>query len=513
MLSNPEYMKYPFLSLFLLLIASAAQAQKPNFPEFSMPKQEPEFQLRFLSANELGGRRTGSMGNNLAARFIAEELRTYGYSSPAGAKDYFQPIQFQAATPPSAGTLKIGKVDYKLMEDFIFMTGEANTVKNAEVMFIGHGWVDEKSGHDDYKGKDVKGKLLISLPGPPGENNSPMVIFRAMGAKRDLAYKNGAVGLIELYRLPFPWNFFSSYFGRETIAPPSKEAKSESRKLTYGWMKEKSGVAEIKDLQAGKKIKASFSSNGFSSRNVPSQNVIGVLEGSDPELKKEYLLITAHYDHVGIGKEGGNAYSAEDSIFNGARDNAMGTVALLSAAKALSIQRPKRSVIVMAVTGEELGLLGSAYYAQNPLIPLKEVIFDLNTDGAGYNSTEHISIFGYGRTGTDAHVETALNSVGLKVFPDPAPEQGLFDRSDNVSFAAEGVPAMNVSPGLTKFDDAINKYYHQVADEASSIDMDYFLKYCQAFSYLARLIANDASKPQWKAGDKYEKAGMELYKK
>ncbi|MBK9490385.1 MAG: M28 family peptidase [Haliscomenobacter sp.] len=505
-------MKKQTLLSLLLGMSLTAFAQKTSAPEFALTQAEVEVPLRFLASDELGGRRTGSNGNLIAARYIAEHLRSYGYQPAPGLNGYFQPIGFQASTPPATASLMIGKTDYKFKEDFIIMTGDAATLNKVEVVFAGHGWIDEKTGQDDYKGKDVKGKIVVVLPGPPNES-APQAVFRAMGQKRDWAYERGAVGLIELYRLSFPWNFFTSYFGKESLGVAPKEGPKASSKMIYGWMKEKTDISDIKDLQAGKKFKANLMSSGFSRRMVPSQNVVGILEGSDPELKNEYLILSAHYDHVGVGKEGGGAYSKEDSIFNGARDNAMGTVALLSAAKALSLQRPKRSIILLAVTGEELGLLGSQYYSENPLIPLKQCIFNLNTDGAGYNSTEHISIIGWSRTGTDALVEEAANRVNLKVFPEPAPEQNLFDRSDNVSFASKGVPALNYSPGITKFDDVISKYYHQVADQAESIDMPYFLKYCQSFANLARLIADNAQRPQWKAGDKYEKAGAELYKK
>ncbi|AEE49062.1 M28 family peptidase [Haliscomenobacter hydrossis] len=505
-------MKKQTLLSLLLGLSLTAFAQKTSAPEFAITQAEVEVPLRFLASDELGGRRTGSNGNLIAARYIAEHLRTYGYQPAPGLNGYFQPIGFQASTPPATASLMIGKTNYQFKEDFIIMTGDAATLNKVEVVFAGHGWIDEKTGQDDYKGKDVKGKLVVVLPGPPNES-APQAVFRAMGQKRDWAYERGAVGLIELYRLSFPWNFFTSYFGKESLGLAPKEGPKASNKMIYGWMKEKTDISDIKDLQAGKKFKANLASSGFSRRMVPSQNVVGILEGSDPELKNEYLILSAHYDHVGIGKEGGGAYSKEDSIFNGARDNAMGTVALLSAAKALAQQRPKRSIILLAVTGEELGLLGSQYYSENPLIPLKQCIFNLNTDGAGYNSTEHISIIGWSRTGTDALVEEAANRVNLKVFPEPAPEQNLFDRSDNVSFASKGVPALNYSPGLTKFDDVIAKYYHQVADQAESVDMPYFLKYCQSFANLARLIADNAQRPQWKAGDKYEKAGAELYKK
>jgi Zn-dependent M28 family amino/carboxypeptidase len=187
-------------------------------------------------------------------------------------------------------------------------------------------------------------------------------------------------------------------------------------------------------------------------------------------------------------------------------------VALLVAAKALSQQPPKRSVMVLALTGEEVGLLGSRYYAENPLVPLKQTIFDLNIDGAGYNDTTIVSVIGLERTGAKAEIEAGARAFGLNVFAEPAPEQGLFDRSDNVSFAAKGVPAPTFSPGFKAFDAEIAKYYHQAIDNPESLDFSYVHKFCQAYAHTARLIANRSTRPFWIAGDKYEAVGKELYK-
>jgi Zn-dependent M28 family amino/carboxypeptidase len=191
----------------------------------------------------------------------------------------------------------------------------------------------------------------------------------------------------------------------------------------------------------------------------------------------------------------------------------MGVVALLSAAKALAAKPAVRPTLFLAVTAEEKGLLGSKYYVDNPLIPLEKTIFNLNNDGGGYNSTEHVAIIGYGRTGTDAQIQASVENLGLKVAENPMPDENLFDRSDNVNFALKGVPSIDYAPGALSFDVEVTKYYHQVPDEAGSIDYDYLLRFCQAYARAARLISDKENVPIWTEGDKYEAAGKRLYGK
>ncbi len=495
-----------FLSLPLFAQDSAA-------PEFNLEKSELEAHLRFLASDALEGRRTGERGNDMAAAYLSAQYAAYGLKTVPGAQGYYQPVPFEAITPPAAASLMLNKSAFQQGDNLLIMTGNIPATKT-DAVFANFGWADEETGHNDYKGLDVKGKVVVVLPGTP-EGQAPLVVFNAMKKKRQLAMENGAVALIELYRLQFPWEFFLSYFNKESLSlADDMESTAEApSNFVYGWLKEGDAEESIKRLTEGKRAKAELSSKGFSRRTVMSNNVIGMIEGTDPELKDEYMLLTAHYDHVGMGKNGGGAYTAEDSIFNGARDNAMGTTALLGAVKSLSQKPPRRSVIFLAVTGEEIGLLGSQYYAENPLIPLEQTVFNLNTDGAGYNDATYVSVIGYGRTGTDSSIDAGANIFGLDVFPNPAPEQNLFDRSDNASFAKKGVPALCFSPGLTSFDDEIGKYYHQVTDNPDTIDFDYLHKYTQAFIRTARLIADEDARPFWEAGDKYEEAGMKLYQK
>ena len=205
--------------------------------------------------------------------------------------------------------------------------------------------------------------------------------------------------------------------------------------------------------------------------------------------------------------------SAGDTIFNGARDNAFGTVAVLAAAESFTQLKPKRSILFIAYTAEEMGLLGSRHYAEHPLVPLNKTVFNMNCDGAGYNDVTKITVIGLDRTGVKNEFMKATKAFGLTAQDDPAPEQNLFDRSDNVSLAAKGIPAPTYSPGFNAFDAEINKYYHQAADNPDNIDHNYLLKYAQSYTYAARLIANRTQAPVWIKGDKYEQAYNKLFGK
>lgn len=482
----------------------AKPAKSPTrLPEYALTRSEVEAHMRFLASDELMGRRTGEVGNQVAARYIAESFRGLGLkpaSSWEGNPDYLQRIKLEKIKTTQSGSLLIGKDTLKLGKELVVMTGAATDL-TGEVMYAGYGLTD---GDDGYKGRSAKGRIVVVQGGSP-EAKSPGEIFRAATEKRRLATEKGAAALIELYSESIPWGFVNQYFNREQLA--IAEANSTAP-LTHVWINNANNQYKIlKETAATVTLRTS----GRVRIPVWSANVAGIIEGTDPKLKDEYVLLTAHFDHVGVGKQGGNAYQPSDSIFNGARDNAFGTVALLEAARALSQQRPKRSVLVLALTGEEVGLLGSRYYAEHPLVPLKQTIFDLNSDGAGYNDTTIVSVIGLERTGAKAEIEAGAKAFGLSIFAEPAPEQGLFDRSDNVQFAAKGIPAPTFSAGFKAFDAAIGTYYHQAIDNPESLDFGYVQRFCQAYAHTARLIADRATRPQWSAGDKYEAAGKALY--
>lgn len=462
----------------------------------TLQKSEIEAHIRFLSSDELKGRDTGTPELDIAASYIAAQMNSYGVQQVEGAEGYFQNVHLQVQQPAKEAGFTYGNQSLSHPEDMLVLQGKDGQL-SGEVIYVNFG------AEADFAGKDIKGKIVIAKAGLAGDNSGTG--FLGMGQEKlKRVQQKGGKALVEVYRsTQIPWNLLVRYLNAERLTLGSGDTGGENVPHLLLNDPENTHVQALETT----KPKAEISISGKEDEDILSRNVIGIIEGTDAKLKDEYLLISAHYDHVGM-EEGTNL---PDSIYNGARDNAIGVTALISAAQYFGQHPPKRSVILLAVTAEEKGLLGSQWYAENPLIPMQQVIFNLNTDGAGYNDTTVTTVIGLGRTSADEAFQEAAQVVGLKAIPDPVPEQNLFDRSDNVNFARQGVPAVTFSPGVTAFDEEIMKYYHQLADEAESLNFAYVEKLTKAFVIAADKIANAAQKPFWKEGDKYESAGKELY--
>lgn len=507
--------KYIILTVFCFFILqnpSFSQKRKKQqpLPEFSIKQAETSTHMRFLAGDELMGRRTGEQGNLVAARYIAEQFRQLGIKPVTGLaidhpNAYYQNVPFEKMSANGSGEIIANAEKFISGKDWILMNGDAQNIE-AELVYAGFGLENASKNWNDYQGLDVKGKIVLVQSGT-SEIQTPSEIIVTSSLKRQTAIQKGAIGVIEIFTAPMPWNIVLNYFSGEKISLTDNKTNT-SNPIPHAWINGKNADM-VRSLRGVEKI--TLKTSGRKSKIVNSYNVAGLITGTDAKLKEEYVLLSAHYDHVGVGKQGGQAYTPEDSIFNGARDNAFGTVAILTAAKALAQSPPKRSILIVALTGEEIGLLGSKYYTENPLLPLNKCIFNMNSDGAGYSDTTIVSVMGLDRTGAKSEIMEASKAFGLGVFADPSPEQGLFDRSDNVSFAKMGIPAPNFSPGFTSFSGDIMKYYHQAIDNPESINFNYLQKFCQSFTYACRLIADRPVSPFWIKGDKYEEAGNKLY--
>ena len=494
----------PVVTLSCLLVSlSMCVAQKNDrFPEDQLLQQEAAAHLRFLASDELLGRMTGSPSIEVAARYIAEQFREWRLEVFPGMEGYFQTVPLQRRIPSTIGQIV-------LLGDTLVQGKKMATRNGApldwkgDCVYVSYGLVDAAAGTDDYKGISAKGKAVIARFGSGGDI-SPMAAMELSVTKRKVAEEHGAVAFIELYKGTFAWRGLASYLGR-----PGMELGAAGANLPHFIVEDTSLVIGTK-LQSQRQGQVSIQSGGIRREPIPARNVIGYIKGSDPKLRDEYVLLTAHYDHIGTGR--GRSATA-DTIFNGARDNAMGVVALIEAAQAFSVQPPKRSVIIAAVTGEEVGEYGSRHLSANPPVPMDHIVFDLNSDGAGFDDTTIVTVVGLERTTAEGPIQQGSLRYGLKAIADPVPEQQLFDRSDNANFAALGVPAPTYSAGFRSFGDEIMKYYHKAEDQVDdSFNFSYFLRFCKAYVHSARLIADMKEKPFWKPGDKYEAVGKKLYR-
>jgi len=482
---------------FFAYLTAFSQAASENTVSSVIDQPQVEAHIRFLASDALKGRDTGSPELNIAAQYIASYFQGYGLQPIDSTDGYFQPVDLFKESTLSSATLSFKEKEFQLIEDMLVLSGDSLS-EEAPVIFVNYGMPE------DLKGKDLDGKIAVALMGRPGDTN-PQSAFFATAEKQQQITEMGGLALVELYRsAQVPWSLLVRYLNSEQMKVGDE---SPQKKLPVVWLND--GQSILKDLfeeNAGKS--ATLNVGNKVRQPINTKNVVAMLEGADPNLRDEYIVLSAHYDHIGVNPQ---ATGVEDSIYNGARDNAIGTTALLSAAKYFSDNPPHRSVLFLAFTGEEKGLLGSQYYTQNPLVPMNKVVFNLNTDGAGYNDTTKVTVIGLERTSAQTAIVSASELVSLEAIPDPVPEQNLFDRSDNVNFAKLGVPAVTFAPGMSDFGPEIMKYYHQVTDEVASLNFNYVEQYCKAFVQAATNIANMDQAPTWQEGDKYEEAGKQLY--
>ena len=485
------------LSLFGLLITPNLLAQtEKELTEETVTKNKIEGHIHFLAADELRGREVGTPEVDISAKYIATSFMKYGVQPIEGS--YFQNVPMEKSVPPSAYALKMNG-NIAEPDNLMYLSGDNMNISEAFV-YLNYGF------QSDFDNAQVKGKVVVTMAGN-AEAKDIRTAMQERKTKVELAKQAGAIGLVELFdEKPDNWDRYKDYFSHSSVKLVSNEPQAEKENFFSIWAIDNEG--QMKNSLRLKMRSIEVTIAGQMKLEINSRNVVGMVEGTDPKLKEEYIIYSAHYDHNGVGK----ANAEGDSIYNGARDNAVGVVTVMSAAENIAKYPTKRSALFILFTAEEKGLLGSKYYADNPLIPMNQMVYCFNSDNGGYNDTSLTTIVGLGRTTAEQHIVDASAAFGLKAIDDPAGEQGLFDRSDNVNFAKKGVPAPTFSMGFTAFDDEIFKYYHQTRDNPESIDYDYLEKFFSAYVMSCRLIANDAKTPFWVKGDKYYEAGKSLYK-
>lgn len=475
-----------------------AQPQNHGSIDDVITKAEVEAHIRFLASDALRGRGNNSPEIEIAAEYIAQRFRSSG-AAPAAGESYFQEVQLVKSTPPAVGSFIIEDDRFQQGIDLVLIDGFGHEIEGKAV-FAGYGF------EPDIEGMALEGRIVVTRIGS-AENQSPGFYLQALGEKKKLIREKGGLALVELYdNRDVPWELIVNYL----IQPKHQLGGGGNSESGFPavWLNDVDG--SLLDQLRKKKIISSVSLSipQANEERWTARNVLGIVEGHDPDLKSEFVLISAHYDHLGIG-----APVNGDSIYNGARDNAIGVTALLNAALYLSQNSPARSVIFLACAAEEVGMLGSKWYVNYPVRPLDKTVFNLNTDGAGYNDISKVTVIGLERNSVQDLIQASCQAYGLEAIPDPAPEQNLFDRSDNVHFARAGIPAIDFAPGLAAFDEEIGKYYHTPQDDVSGLDYDYLLKFVKALVSATEKIANHRQAPTWTEDDEYEDQSQKLYRK
>ncbi|WP_237068074.1 M28 family metallopeptidase [Microbulbifer guangxiensis] len=520
-----------------VLVACASQQPAP----LPMPSAENmRKHVETLAADELGGRRTGTEGYNRAAEYVAGQFEAMGLE-PAGSQGFMQPVPFRRASwngrePTMVLRGNDGDITFKFGEDFVASppTVSEETRASAPLVFVGFGIEAPQYGIDDYTGLDVSGKIVVILSGRPG--NMPSEVgahYAATRTKLQAAARHGAVGYILLntpqreQRAPFarsvkhagddsfdwvdanglPGNAIQGLHpGIYLDMPPARQLfMGAPRSLDTIFTEMENGLTPT-----GFPLPYSVSlTSGARHEAVQSPNVVAMLPGTDPKLKDEYVVFTGHLDHTGTDEGEG------DQINNGAQDNATGIAVMLETARLFldSGRAPRRSLLFVAVTAEEEGLLGSDYFARHPSVPPGAIVANINLDMPMLlYPFRDIIAFGAEHSTLGETAARAAERAGLKVSPDPMPEQVIFVRSDHYSFVRQGVPAIYLITGREALDPAVDgtamqnaffrERYHQPTDEADE-QIDYVAaeQFARVNYAIAREVADARRKPAWYEGD------------
>jgi hypothetical protein len=500
-LMNPLYrMLKPLTAGFVFLfLTSPLLSQSKLVAEVNAitPPAQALYPLRFLASDELMGRGTTRQEIHTAARYISEEFRSLGLKQPDGTADYFQPFEIKLLRRSTDGSMTVNGITFTMGKDLVQLKG-MNFKHSSEVVYLGYGTAA------DWTKADVKEKLVLVDVRADSAASVRNEVMR-IDARQKFAQDHGAAGLIVRFQQgDVPWSSVQNFFQRERVL-----TDPESNTPVFMIDEHEKSLGKL----VGAGMTGSIRVEGNNILTIPARNVMGYVEGTDPDMKDEFIVLSAHYDHLGVAPHAKTEEGKMDSIYNGARDNAIGVAAVMNAARYFAKRPAKRSVLFIAYTAEEMGLGGSKYFSDHPTVPLDKIVYNLNIDNGGYNDTTLVTIVGLRRTSADDDMKKACSAYGLKVMSDPAPQQNLFDRSDNVSLAAKGIPAPTFSMGFTSFDESIMKRYHQLSDEIGDLNMSYVLKYIRAYTLAAKYIADNPDQPEWKPGDKYEAAWKALYRK
>jgi Zn-dependent M28 family amino/carboxypeptidase len=538
------------LAAALLPAAASAQGNLPLPPTAekaaqAIDRDSLEGPIRFLADDLLEGRGPGSRGDELARLYLATTMELMGLQPGGLNGSWQQPFEIVGITsePPKTWEFRAGgkAVPIAYWTEYIASSGvqkDRSVLDNAELVFVGYGIEAPEYGWNDFKGMDLKGKVLLMLNSDPASDEKlfagkTRLYYGRWTYKYESAARQGAAGAIIIHTTPsagYPWQVVQTSWTGEQFELP---AGNEPRIQVSGWTTEDAtkkllaaaghDLAKLVEQAQSKDFKpvplGITTSLTMSNKITKKQtgNVLGLLPGSDPELKDEVVVYSAHHDHLGVGEPD----KTGDKIYNGAVDNAAGCAQLLAIARAFTAlpERPKRSILFAFVAAEEQGLLGSEYYAQNPTVPPGKIAANINYDGGNVlGRTSDLTYIGLGKSSLDNIVKTLAAQQKRKVLADQFPDRGFFYRSDQFNFAKIGVPAIYLDNG-TEFigkpaewgkqqvEDYEANRYHQPSDEYEpGWNYEGMIEDAHLGFYAGLAIAQDPKLPAWNPGDEFEAA-------
>ncbi|MEP6992064.1 MAG: M28 family metallopeptidase [bacterium] len=552
-------MPRPLLRFLLpLCAASACQAASDKAPTAGTSTPVPAEALaavdsatlmrhiRVLASDSLMGRQPGTAGEDKTVAYIESQFKAIGLQPGNTDGTFIQKVPLVGITVKGTPALTFAKGGKKQVlkwhDDYVAWTkhvAPTASLNNSELVFVGYGTEAPEFKWDDFKGVDVAGKTLVMLV-----NDPPLADTSQFGGKRMTYYgrwtykyeqgmKHHAAGVLlvhETDRAGYPFTVVQGKTAEQfDLVTPDSNLK---RSAVEGWITLDQAKALM--TMAGQNfdsLKARAATPAFAPvplgvtaslklentlRTIDSRNVIAKLEGSDPALKDQYVIYTAHWDHFGIGEKVNG-----DSIYNGAADNASGVGGLLTLAKAFAAMpvKPKRSILFLSVTAEEQGLLGSQYYAVTPIYPLAKTVADINMDGLNqWGLTSDVTIIGLGNSELDDYAAAAAAEQKRTLRPDAEPEKGFYYRSDHFNFAKVGVPAIDPEAGvafvgkpdgygMTRRDEYTNNDYHKPSDEIKpGWDMSGAVQDLDLYLTIGYRVANAAKFPEWRVGNEFRAA-------
>jgi Zn-dependent M28 family amino/carboxypeptidase len=546
--------KILFAALFVAVSTGVLSAQQRASNSGMIDESALRAHIKYLSDDLLEGRGTGARGGELAAKYVAAQFEALGLKGAGEKGSFFQPVALVGVKADPNTTLNINgggrQESFKFADDFVAFTGAQTGEVNvdAEMVFVGYGIDAPEQRWNDYKGNadDFRGKVLVMLVNdPPATQQEPnlfggraLTYYGRWTYKFEEGARRGAAGVLLLHTREsagYPWSVVRTSNGswrfdiargegdktpflkfRSWMTDESAHRLMQAANLDLDVLRTQAASRDFKPLKLNLRAVINLKSEV---KKVEAPNVAAILPGRDPKLRDEYVVFSAHWDHLGIGAPD----KSGDNIYNGAVDNASGVASVLEIARALTMlpvaERPRRSILFLIPTAEEQGLLGAEWYARHPLVPLGKTAADVNLDSMNIHGlTRNFVPLGADRSSLRAVAEAVARERSMSVAPDPRPEQGSFYRSDHFPFAKVGVPSISLGAGddfvgrpkgwgQQQFEAYNTAHYHQPSDEFGP-DWDFrgMIQEAEIALAIGRRVADMNEMPRFNPNDEFAKA-------